>query len=93
MHSLIHPSHTITQAEGWVFRRSENTNDFGLRGYWVAFENTGKVFSFATSDELKLGKQWLPTFEGRLNYELVRDEGQIKEWSMFERDILSKLEK
>jgi len=90
---VITPDAKLGQVEGWVFRRSENTNDFGLRGYWVAFERTGKIFSFATSYELKLGKQWLPTFEGRLNYELVRDEGRIVHWPMFERDILSKLEK
>jgi hypothetical protein len=35
-----------------IFRRSENTNLFGLRGYWTYDTETFELHSFATSRDL-----------------------------------------
>ena len=36
-----------------IFRKSTNTNSFGLRGYWTYDTETYELHSFATSRELK----------------------------------------
>lgn len=55
-----------------VFRKSENTNSFGLRGYWAVehepvpfaiMPSHLRVWEFATSEDLKKGSQPLPFFE------------------------------
>jgi hypothetical protein len=40
-----------------VFRKSANTNSFGLRGYWVYQQVTGVVKAFASSTELSIGQR------------------------------------
>lgn len=55
-----------------IFRKSKNTNSFGLRGYWAIeaspTEREGKhkgrhrVWEFATSNDLQRSKQALPFF-------------------------------
>lgn len=39
-----------------VWRKSENTNAFCLRGYWVYDKDTGECFSFATSRDYTKGQ-------------------------------------
>jgi len=51
-----------------VFRKSDNTNAFGLRGYWAAEHEQHvpqglRVWEFATSEDLKMGAQELPFFD------------------------------
>lgn len=51
-----------------VFRKSENLNSFGLRGYWCVehaqvVPQGLRVWSFATSEDLKMGPQELPFFD------------------------------
>ena len=38
-----------------IFRKSTNTNSFGLRGYWVHDKATKSLWSFATSQDLNIG--------------------------------------
>ena len=58
-----------------IFRRSENTNTFGLRGYWVYTPVTRHVHSFAAADDWPVGTALSPvqmrhielwTFEHRI---------------------------
>jgi hypothetical protein len=37
-----------------IFRKSVNTNSFGLRGYWAHDQKTRELWSFATSQDLQL---------------------------------------
>lgn len=51
-----------------VFRKSENLNSFGLRGYWCVehaqvVPQGLRVWEFATSEDLKKGPQELPFFD------------------------------
>lgn len=50
-----------------IFRKSTNTNSFGLRGYWAHCNKTRTLWSFATSHDLKIGDKVEPT-----RYELPR---------------------
>lgn len=51
-----------------IFRRSSNTNAFGLRGYWAIEEQPlpgseeCRVWSFATSEDMPKGDRMLPFF-------------------------------
>jgi hypothetical protein len=66
-----------------VFRKSTNTNSFGLRGYWTHHHNiaTGliQLHSFATSQDLSIGD----TIANPYHFELPRLERQLtpKQWS------------
>jgi len=67
---MVFPS--LPTAEFVIFRKSENTNSFGLRGYWAVEckprapdqkpQPKLRVWSFATSEDLAKGKQALPVF-------------------------------
>jgi hypothetical protein len=58
-----------------IFRKSENTNSFGLRGYWTYNPETFELHSFATSRELV---KWSTITDLQAaGFELLRKEGQI----------------
>jgi hypothetical protein len=61
-----------------IFRKSTNTNSFGLRGYWAHDQKTRELWSFATSQDLQLKANVNPR-----NYELPRLERTLtpKEFS------------
>lgn len=76
-----------------IFRKSTNTNSFGLRGYWAIEaspteregEHKGghRVWEFATSNDLQRGKQSLPFYvdsQGASHpaYELPTIKGHVK---------------
>jgi hypothetical protein len=52
-----------------IFRKSTNTNSFGLRGYWTRNANTRQLHSFATSQDLAIGAPH--------DYELTRLEATL----------------
>ena len=58
-----------------IFRKSENTNSFGLRGYWAFDQDTFEVISFASSTDFAKGK----TLSARelIPVELLRHEGTV----------------
>jgi hypothetical protein len=60
-----------------IFRKSENTNSFGLRGYWTYDTKTFELHSFATSRDLT--KWSTVTNLQAAGFELLRKEGQILE--------------
>jgi hypothetical protein len=62
-----------------IFRKSTNTNSFGLRGYWAHNRDTKQLWSFATSHDLAIGDNVEPT-----NYELPRLEAQFQTVTQFE---------
>lgn len=55
-----------------IFRKSTNTNSFGLRGYWTKNNATRELHSFATSQNLALGDTVNP-----FDYELPRLERKL----------------
>ena len=55
-----------------IFRKSTNTNSFGLRGYWAHDKATLALWSFATSHDLNIGDKVEPT-----RFELPRKEVQF----------------
>jgi hypothetical protein len=55
-----------------IFRKSVNTNSFGLRGYWTRNANTRQLHSFATSQDLAIGATVNPH-----DYELPRLEATL----------------
>jgi hypothetical protein len=58
-----------------IFRKSQNTNSFGLRGYWVYDPETFELHSFATSRDLV---KWSTiTNLQAAPFELLRNEGTI----------------
>lgn len=63
-----------------IFRKSTNTNSFGLRGYWAHNRATMQLWSFATSQDLKLGDIVEPR-----NYELPRLEIQFQTVTQFDK--------
>ena len=65
-----------------IFRRSTNTNSFGLRGYWAHDKATKSLWSFATSQELNIGDDVSPS-----DYELPRKELQFTTLKQFNRFI------
>ena len=65
-----------------VFRKSTNTNSFGLRGYWVYNKETLSLWSFATSYNLNIGDIANP-----LNYELPRLEVKFNTLDDFNKVI------
>jgi hypothetical protein len=58
-----------------IFRKSENTNSFGLRGYWTYDIKTFELHSFATSRDL--AKWSTVTDLQNAPFELLRKEGQV----------------
>jgi hypothetical protein len=57
-----------------IFRKSTNTNAFGLRGFWAYDPTTFDVWSFASSDhDMALGD----TLQGLERFELVHKEGTV----------------
>jgi hypothetical protein len=58
-----------------IFRKSQNTNSFGLRGYWTYDTKTFELHSFATSRDLD--KWSTVTNLQTAGFELLRKEGQI----------------
>jgi hypothetical protein len=58
-----------------VFRKSTNTNSFGLRGYWTYDTKTYELHSFATSQELK--KWSTVTNLQTAGFELLQHEGTV----------------
>lgn len=80
----------VTLTPCTIIRRSENTNAFGLRGYWaieskpVLGSQDCRVFSFATSESFDRGQEALLAFivddnwqPARPAYELTRQEGAV----------------
>ena len=65
-----------------IFRKSTNTNSFGLRGYWAHDIATNQLWSFATSTDLNIGDNVEPR-----NYELPRKEFQFRTLTEFNRFI------
>lgn len=59
-----------------IFRKSENKNSFGLRGYWAYHTTHLEVYSFASSTDYAKG-QILPTLSGSI--ELLQHEGTVKQ--------------
>lgn len=55
-----------------IFRKSTNTNSFGLRGYWTKNSITRELHSFATSQDLAIGAAVNP-----YDYELPRLEATL----------------
>jgi len=61
-----------------IFRKSVNTNAFGLRGYWVYNPHTCSMTSFAASADYAIGQRFNTMPFG----ELERDEGTMpKAWA------------
>lgn len=76
-----------------IFRKSTNTNSFGLRGYWAIEKTPGRregehkgrlrVWEFASSQDLKRGEQSLPFFLNAIDepsspvYELTTCKGSL----------------
>jgi hypothetical protein len=58
-----------------IFRKSQNTNSFGLRGYWTYDTESFEQHSFATSRDL--AKWSTVTDLQAAGFELLRKEGQI----------------
>jgi len=58
-----------------IFRKSENKNSFGLRGYWAFNPGDFAVVSFASTDELDKGD----TVSHRVfvSMELLKFEGRV----------------
>jgi hypothetical protein len=79
----------IATSKYTVFRKSTNTNSFGLRGYWTHHHNiaTGltQLHSFATSHDLNIGD----TITDPYRFELPRLELQLtaKQWSDFNAQL------
>ena len=44
----------------FIFRKSENTNNFGQTGYWGINKLTGEAFSFATYHDITKGANFSP---------------------------------
>jgi hypothetical protein len=63
-----------------IFRKSINTNSFGLRGYWVHDKTTLSLWSFATSYNLNIGDNANPSA-----YELPRLEVKFKSIDEFNK--------
>ena len=61
-----------------IFRKSTNTNSFGLRGYWAHDKATNSLWSFATSQELNIGDDVSPS-----DYELPLKELQLTTLKQF----------
>lgn len=68
-----------------IFRKSTNTNSFGLRGYWAHNRDTKQLWSFATSTELNLGDDVEPR-----DYELARLEIQFRTVTQFDNFLTKK---
>jgi hypothetical protein len=62
-----------------IFRKSTNTNSFGLRGYWAHDKATLSLWSFATSNDLAIGDDVNPR-----DYELPRVEVQFQTVTHFD---------
>lgn len=62
-----------------IFRKSTNTNSFGLRGYWAHDRATLTLWSFATSQDLAIGVYVEPA-----RYELPRLERQLQSVTQFD---------
>lgn len=76
-----------------IFRKSTNTNSFGLRGYWAIEKNPGRfegehkarlrVWEFASNKDLKRGEQWMAFFLNSIDepsspvHELVTCKGSL----------------
>jgi hypothetical protein len=69
-----------------IFRKSENTNSFGLRGFWVYSPLTGDVYSAATSRALTVGQVIKDLHTG--HYELVKHEFTIEPAKRAEFELL-----
>lgn len=82
----------ITHTPCTIIRRSENTNAFGLRGYWaieskpVLDSQDCRVFSFATSESFDRGQEARLAFivdsngqPARPAYELTHQQGTVHE--------------
>jgi hypothetical protein len=63
-----------------IFRKSTNTNSFGLRGYWAHNRDTKQWWSFATSQDLAIGANVEPR-----DYELPRLEAQFQTVTQFDK--------
>jgi hypothetical protein len=63
-----------------IFRKSTNTNSFGLRGYWAHDIATNQLWSFATSQDLSIGDNVEPR-----NYELPHLEAQFQTVTQFDK--------
>jgi hypothetical protein len=58
-----------------IFRKSTNTNSFGLRGYWTYDTESFELHSFATSRDLT---KWATVTDIQAaGFELLRKEGAI----------------
>jgi hypothetical protein len=58
-----------------IFRKSANTNSFGLRGYWTYDPESFELHSFATSRELV---KWSTITDLQAaGFELLRKEGTV----------------
>lgn len=55
-----------------IFRKSTNTNSFGLRGYWAYCPTSFELHSFASSQNLAIGSKVNP-----FSFEIPRFEGVV----------------
>jgi hypothetical protein len=69
----------LVKREFKVFRKSENLNSFGLRGYWI-MDRQGNAFEFATHDGNEMERGQVITLN-----EAIIDRMPNRDWELINR--------
>lgn len=78
-----------------IFRKSTNTNSFGLRGYWEYNPEAREIREFATSDDLQIGQVVGDKAPHAFSRELLTPQGNIAmhRRALFEKSLPFKIVK